>query len=225
MVGGLARLGEQRVAFVGHQKGRTARERQRRNFGMARAEGYRKALRIMDLAARYGHPVLTFVDTPGADCLEEGEARGISEAIADAQRRMFGLATPIVVTIIGEGGSGGAVGIGVGDHIMMLEHTYYSVIAPEACAAIIWHDGDRKAEAAEALKLGAQDALELGVVDEVVAEPLGGAHVDPEAAAERLQAALVRALDRLVGSPVARLVEARYRRFRDIGRRFAPAPE
>jgi acetyl-CoA carboxylase carboxyl transferase subunit alpha len=218
VVAGLARLEGRSVAVVGHQKGRTPRERRERNFGMARPEGYRKAMRLMALAARYGLPVLTLVDTPGADCLEDAEARGISEAIADSQRMMFTLPVPIAVTIIGEGGSGGAIGIGVGDHIMMLEHAYYSVIAPEACAAIIWHDGRRKAEAAQALKLRAQDAVELGVVDEIVPEPLGGAHTDPAAAADALKAALVPALDRLAAIPPAELIEARYRKFRDIGR-------
>jgi acetyl-CoA carboxylase carboxyl transferase subunit alpha len=218
IVAGLARLEGRSVAFVGHQKGRSARERQQRNFAMARADGYRKAMRVMDLAARYGHPILTFVDTPGADCLEDGEARGISEAIADAQRRMFALTTPIVVTIIGEGGSGGAIAIGVGDHIIMLQYAYYSVIAPEACAAIIWHDGTRRAEAAAALRLGAADALELGVVDEIVEEPLGGAHADPPDAAERLKAALTAALDRLSTVPPQQLLDARYSKFRNIGR-------
>lgn len=218
IVTGLAMLDGRPVSIAGHQKARTARERSMRNFGMAHAEGYRKALRVMQFAARLGRPIVTFLDTPGAACLEEAEARGVSEAIAVNQREMFFLPVPIVVVVIGEGGSGGAIGLGVGDHIAMLEHSYYSVIAPEACSAILWRDIERKAEMAEALRLTAKDALELKVIDEIVPEPMGGAHRDYAEAARNVKQCITRALERLDRIPTDELLERRYRKFMDMGR-------
>ena len=214
VVAGLGFLDGMPVAVVGHQKGRTLAERKRRNFGMARPEGYRKALRVMEIAARVGRPIISLVDTPGADCLEDSESRGISEAIAAAQQAMFRLPVPIVVVVIGEGGSGGAIGIGVGDRVYMMENSYYSVIAPESCAAILWRDRERKKEAAVALKLTAQDALELGIIDGVIPEPPGGAHEDPAAAAELVRETLLRALRELAGVPAEELLRQRYEKFR-----------
>jgi len=221
VVAGLAFLEGRPVAIAGHQKARTARERQRRNFGMAHPEGYRKALRVMQFAAKLRRPVITFLDTSGAACLEEAEARGISEAIAFNQREMSLLPVPIVVVVIGEGGSGGAIGLGVGDRIAMLEHSYYSVIAPESCASILWRDTERKAEMAAALKLTAEDALALGVIDEIIPEPLGGAHRDYAEIAARVKAAILRALAQLEKLPTQELLERRYRKFRDMGREAA----
>jgi len=205
------------VAIIGHQKGRTPAERRERNFAMAQPEGYRKAMRVMRLAAKMGHPIVTLIDTPGAACLEEAESRGISEAIATNQRDMFGLPVPIVSIVIGEGGSGGAIGIGVGDRVMMMEHTYYSVIAPESCAAILWRDRKLQEDAAEALKLTPQDALRLGVIDRIIAEPPGGAHNDPDAAAALLKQAITEALDDLATIPSDDLLERRYEKFRRMG--------
>jgi acetyl-CoA carboxylase carboxyl transferase subunit alpha len=217
IVAGLARLEGCPVAIIGQQKGRTASERKLRNFGMARPEGYRKAMRVMQLAARLGRPIITFVDTPGADCLEDSESRGISEAIATNQRDMFSLGVPVVTAVLGEGGSGGAVGIGVADRVLMFEHAYYSVIAPESCAAIIWRKAELRREAAAALKLTAADALHLGLVDEVIAEPPGGAHRDPLAAATALRAALLGALSELKGMASDDLTHQRYQKFRQMG--------
>jgi acetyl-CoA carboxylase carboxyl transferase subunit alpha len=208
------------VAIVGHQKGRTLAERKRRNFGMARPEGYRKALRVMRLAAALGRPIVALIDTPGADCMPEAEARGISQAIAHNQREMFGLPVPIVVVVIGEGGSGGAIGVGVGDRIYMMENSYYSVIAPESCAVILWRDPGLKKEAAAALKLSPRDALALGVIDGVIPEPPGGAHESPEDAARYVGETVSRALDELAEVSPEELMAQRYRKFRWMG---APA--
>ncbi len=218
VVAGLALLDGRPVVVAGHQKGRTARERTQRNFGMAHPEGYRKALRVMRLAAKLGHPIITFLDTPGAACLEEAEARGISEAIAVNQREMSRLPVPIVVVVIGEGGSGGAIGLGVGDHVAMLQYAYYSVITPEACAAILWRDGERKAEMAEALKLTAADALELGVVDEIIPEPVGGAHRAYTEMASRVNGSITRALQELDRLDTEELLQRRYDKFMRMGR-------
>jgi acetyl-CoA carboxylase carboxyl transferase subunit alpha len=218
IVAGLATLDGRPVIVTGHQKGRTARERTRRNFGMAHPEGYRKALRVMQLGAKLGHPIIALVDTPGAACLEEAEARGISEAIAMNQREMSRLPVPIVVVVIGEGGSGGAIGLGVGDHVAMLQYAYYSVITPEACAAILWRDGERKAEMADALKLTAQDALQLGIVDEIIPEPVGGAHREYAEMASRVKTTILEALKPLDELGAEELVDRRYRKFMDMGR-------
>jgi acetyl-CoA carboxylase carboxyl transferase subunit alpha len=205
------------VAVIGHQKGRQARERTRRNFAMAKPEGYRKAMRIMRLADRVGRPVITLIDTPGAHCLEESEARGVSEAIASNQREMFSLEVPIVPVIIGEGGSGGAIGIGVGDRVLMLGNSYYSVIAPESCAAILWRDRALKEEAADALRLTSDDALRLGIIDGIVKEPEGGAQTDTKAAANFLRQALVRTLSELEEIDWSELPRLRYEKFRKMG--------
>jgi len=217
MVAGLGFLEEYPVAVIGQQKGRTAAERRERNFGMARPEGYRKALRVMQLAARFGRPIITLIDTPGADCLEDSESRGISEAIATNQRDMFSLPVPLISVVIGEGGSGGAVGLGVGDRVYMLECTYYSVIMPEACAAILWRDPSLNREAAEALKLTALDALDLGLIDGIIPEPPGGAHNDYDAAANALQQQLLVALEELKDIPGEELTAARWDKFRRMG--------
>jgi len=217
MVGGIARLDGQYCVVLGQQKGRDIHERQQRNFGSARPEGYRKAMRLMRLAEKFGHPVLCLVDTPAADCSVHAEEHGISSAIAHSMRDAFLLRVPIVVAIIGEGGSGGAIGIGVGDRVLMLEHAIYSVIPPEGCAAILWKDPKLGPQAAEQLRLTAADARELGVIDEIVPEPLGGAHRDPDAVARSLRAAVVRHFDELRALPVEALLEQRYQRFRRIG--------
>lgn len=217
IVAGLGLLDQRPVAVIAQQKGRTSAERLQRNFGSAKAEGYRKALRVMRLAAKLGRPVITFIDTKGADCLEDAEARGVSEAIATSQREMFALPVPIICTVIGEGGSGGAIAIGVGDVVLMQENAYYSVIAPESCAAILWRSPERKVEAAAALKLTAQDALKLGVASAVVPEPPGGAHLDPPGAARILKSAITDALDSLCDTPPDQLLARRYERFRRIG--------
>ena len=217
IVAGLAQFNGRPVAVVGQQKGRTASERKQRNFGMARPEGYRKAMRIMQLAAKLGRPIITLIDTPGADCLEDSESRGISEAIATNQRDMFMLGVPVVAVILGEGGSGGAIGLGVADRVLMFQHAYYSVIAPESCAAILWRSADLRKEAAEALKLTSADALRLGIVDVIVPEPPGGAHRDPAAAGIALRELLTEALGRLEGIPADELIRTRYEKFRWMG--------
>lgn len=217
IVAGLARFHGEPVAVVGQQKGRTASERKQRNFGMARPEGYRKAMRIMQLAARLGRPIITLIDTPGADCLEDSEGRGISEAIATNQRDMFGLGVPVVAVILGEGGSGGAIGLGVADRVLMFEHAYYSVIAPESCAAILWRSSEMRKQAADALKITSADALRLGIVDAVVPEPPGGAHRDPATAAAALRRMLLTALDELRELSADELRAGRYEKFRWMG--------
>ena len=205
------------VAVVGHQKGRDTRQRIRRNFGQPRPEGYRKALRLMHLAERFGLPVLSFIDTPGAYPGIGAEERGQAEAIARNLEEMATLRVPIVVTITGEGGSGGALALGVGDRVLILQYAIYSVISPEGCAAILWKDQDRKADAAEAMKITAPDLRELGVVDEIVEEPLGGAHTDPPEMARRVGDAVERVLRQLLRKPVEQLLEDRYQRFRRLG--------
>ncbi|MBC7329696.1 acetyl-CoA carboxylase carboxyltransferase subunit alpha [bacterium] len=213
IVGGLASLNGQTVVFIGHQKGRTTKERRWRNFGSARPEGYHKALRLMKMAEKFGFPVLTFLDTPGAACLTEAEERGIAQAIARNLQEMSKLRTPIIVSVIGEGGSGGAIGIGLGDRLLMQENAYYSVISPESCAAIIWRDAKRAAEAAEALKLSAQDLYSLGVADEIVPEPEGGAHRDWEKSAQLLKEAILRHLEELQSIPLDELIQKRYEKY------------
>lgn len=225
MVGGIAVMDDQQVVFVGQQKGRDLKDRQYRNFGSAKPEGYRKALRIMKLAEKFKRPVICFIDTPAADCSVGAEERGISEAIARNMMEMSTLETPVVVVVLGEGGSGGAIGIGVGDSVLMLENSIYSVIPPEGCAAILWRDPAKGAEAAEALKITSAEALKIGVVDEVIKEPLGGAHRNVEASARSVKAALKKHLARFEKLPVAEMLDHRYKKFRDLGQFLEAAQE
>lgn len=218
IVGGLARLDGEPVMVIGHQKGRDTKEKVYRNFGMPNPEGYRKALRLMEMAERFGLPVITFVDTPGAFPGIGAEERGQAEAIARNLREMARLTVPIIVVITGEGGSGGALAIAVGDRVLMLEFAVYAVISPEGCAAILWSDGTKGEQAAEALKLTARDIKELEVIDEIVKEPLGGAHRDHKAMAKTLHEALSRNLKELRAIPPERLVEERYQKFRKMSR-------
>jgi acetyl-CoA carboxylase carboxyl transferase subunit alpha len=215
---GLARLDGMRVMVVGHRKGRSTEERVAANFGCAHPEGYRKALLKMQLAEKFGVPVVTLIDTQGAFPGIGAEERGQAGAIARNIQLMSALRVPIVSVVIGEGGSGGALGIGVADRLLILEHAYYSVISPEGCAAILWKDAEKKAEAAKALRLTAPDLLAFGIVDEIVQEPAGGAHRDPAAAAKTLQEVLARNLQELLAVPPAELRERRYRKFRSIGK-------
>jgi acetyl-CoA carboxylase carboxyl transferase subunit alpha len=217
IVGGFARFHGRPVLVLGHQKGRDTKQRVARNFGQAKPEGYRKALRLMKLAAKFGRPILTFVDTPGAYPGLDAEERGQAEAIARNLRAMSRLPVPIIVTITGEGGSGGALAIAVGDQINMLENSIYSVISPEGCASILWRDAAKAELAAEALRITAKDLSELGIVDEIVPEPEGGAHSDHEAAAQLLEPVLVRALDEFSVKSVPELLERRYAKFRRMG--------
>src|SRR5216117_1728580 len=211
---GLATLGTQRCVIITHQKGRNTKENVMRNFGCAHPEGYRKALRLMRLGEKFGMPVISLIDTPGAFPGIGSEERHISEAIAVNLREMMKLRVPIVAAVIGEGGSGGALGIGVADRVLILENAYYSVISPEGCAAILWKDRAAASKAAEALKLTAKDLLKLGVVDEVVPEPEGGAHRDYDVAAANLGITLRGNLSRLRESPIDELLTARYQKFR-----------
>lgn len=217
IVCGVARLNGEPVAVIGQQKGRETREKIRRNFGMPYPEGYRKALRIMKMAERFKLPIFTFIDTPGAYPGIEAEERGQSEAIARNLFEMSKLKTPIIATVIGEGGSGGALAIGVADHVIMLGYSVYSVISPEGCASILWKDAKQAEIAAESMGMTAGRLKELGLIDEIVAEPLGGAHRDMPAMAESLSASLEAARQRLVKFPVDDLVENRHRRFANMG--------
>ena len=217
LIGGTAFFGDRAVMIIAHQKGRDTKENILRNFGMPQPEGYRKALRLMKLAEKFNLPVLCFVDTPGAYPGVESEARHVSEAIAVNLREMAMLKVPSIAVIIGEGGSGGALGIGVTDRVLIFENAYYSVISPEGCAAILWKDRVHAPKAAEALKLNAANLKDLGVVDEVIAEPLGGAHNDPAAAANSLKDAFTRHLADLVDKPVEELLDQRYERYRALG--------
>ena len=217
MPSGMAMLGSQRCVVITHQKGRNTKENVMRNFGCAHPEGYRKALRLMYLAEKFGMPVISLIDTPGAFPGIGSEERHISEAIAVNLREMMRLRVPIIAAVIGEGGSGGALGIGVADRVLIFENAYYSVISPEACSAILWRDRRHAAEAAEALKLTAQDLLKLGVVDEIIPEPEGGAHRDYESAAANLGVALCQTLERIGKTPVEDLLKKRYKKFRGLG--------
>jgi acetyl-CoA carboxylase carboxyl transferase subunit alpha len=217
IVGGVARLEDRPVVVIGHQKGRDTREKVRRNFGMPRPEGYRKALRLMRLAERFRLPVITFIDTPGAYPGVGAEERGQSEAIARNLYVMARLETPILSVVIGEGGSGGALAIGVCDKLLMFQYSTYSVISPEGCASILWRSAEKASEAAEAMGVTAQSLARLGLVDEIIPEPLGGAHRDPEAMARSLQTALVSALNELTAVPAERLVAKRYERLMHYG--------
>src|SRR6266581_4810854 len=214
---GMAMLGKRRCVLLTHQKGRNTKENVMRNFGCAHPEGYRKALRLMRLAEKFGMPVISLIDTPGAFPGIGSEERHISEAIAANLREMMSLRVPIIAAVIGEGGSGGALGIGVADCVLILENAYYSVISPEACSAILWRDRRHAAEAAEALKLTAQDLLKLEVVDEIVPEPEGGAHRDYDSVTASLGKALRHALQQISQVPVADLLERRYQKFRRLG--------
>jgi acetyl-CoA carboxylase carboxyl transferase subunit alpha len=217
IVGGLATLDERRVVVIGQQKGRDTKENLMRNFGSPHPEGYRKALRLMQLAEKFDIPVVTFIDTPGAYPGVGAEERHIAEAIAVNLRDMMALKTPLLAVVIGEGGSGGALGIGVCDRVLILENAYYSVISPEGCAAILWKDRANAAQAAAALKLTAKDLLELDVVDEVVPEPLGGAHKNYDETAATLKKAILKNLDKLCEVKIPDLLEARYKKYRKMG--------
>lgn len=217
VVTGLAHLGEQKVMFVGHQKGKNLAERTACNFGCAHPEGYRKALHKMELASKFGLPIVSFIDTPGAYPGIGAEERGQAAIIAENLMRMSQIDTPIVCVVIGEGGSGGALGIGVGDKVAMLEHAYYSVISPEGCATILWKSAEHSPKAAQALKFTGRDLLRFNVIDEVIPEPLGGAHRDRREAASILKSFLVRSLREIARLPRADLLQRRYDKFRRIG--------
>ena len=217
IVGGIARLDGRPVMVIGQQKGRDTKEKVRRNFGMPRPEGYRKAKRLMEMAERFKLPILTFIDTPGAYPGVGAEERGQSEAIARNLFVMSELKTPIVCTVIGEGGSGGALAIGVGDRLLMLQYSTYSVISPEGCASILWKSAEKAPEAAEAMGLTAPRLQELGLVDQIVTEPLGGAHRDLESMADRLKQALLESLDVLDAVPLDKLLDQRYQRLMQYG--------
>jgi acetyl-CoA carboxylase carboxyl transferase subunit alpha len=217
IVGGFARLGGHRVVVIGTQKGRDTKENILRNFGSAHPEGYRKALRLMQLADRFGLPVITLIDTAGAYPGIGSEERHVGEAIAVNLREMMMMQVPIIAAVIGEGGSGGALGIGVADRVLILENAYYSVISPEGCAAILWKDRANAPKAAEALKITAKDLLELKLVDDIVPEPLGGAHNDTVATAANVKASLLKHLDELAALPVAERMKKRYEKFRAHG--------
>ncbi len=217
MPGGFARLEGRKVMVIGHQKGRDTKENLRRNFGSAHPEGYRKALRLMRLAEKFDIPVVTLIDTPGAYPGIEAEERNIAEAIAFNLREMMMLRVPVVAVVIGEGGSGGALGIGVADRVLMMENAYYSVISPEGCAAILWKDRKYATEAASALKLNAADLVNLKIIDELVPEPMGGAHHDHVAAASNLKKAVIKHLHELEAVEKDELLERRYQKFRNYG--------
>lgn len=224
MIGGFARLGEHRVVVVGTQKGRDTKENILRNFGSAHPEGYRKALRLMRLADKFSLPIITLIDTAGAYPGVGAEERHIAEAIAVNLREMTLLDVPVIAIVIGEGGSGGALGIGVADRVLILENAYYSVISPEGCAAILWKDRAASAKAAAALKITANELLEFKLVDEIVPEPLGGAHTDPAAAAGALKSALLRHLNELLALPGPERLKKRYEKFRAHGHFLEKAP-
>src|SRR5438132_4623122 len=225
IVGGFARFNDRSIMVIGHQKGKTLKERRQRNFGMPNPECYRKALRLMRMAEKFGRPIVTFIDTPGAYPGIGAEERGQAEAIAHNLFVMSRLAVPIVSVVIGEGGSGGALALGVADRVLMLEHAVYSVISPEGCAAILWDDPGKAPDAAAALKLTAKDLLELGVIDEVIPEPMGGAHRDPSAMAERLAKALSAHLGQLAelsGEEILARRDVKYRKMGSVGEPSQP---
>jgi acetyl-CoA carboxylase carboxyl transferase subunit alpha len=217
LIGGFATLGNQRVMVLGHNKGRSVDENVERNFGMANPEGYRKALRLMRLAERYGLPVISLIDTPAASPVKEAEERGQAEAIAHNMVEMARLEVPIIVIVIGEGGSGGAIGIGVGDAVLMLSNAIYSVIPPEGCAVILWRDSSFAPQAAESLKITASSLLQLKVIDEIVDEAGGGAHNDPRGTALHVKKALIKHLDKLKGVSTTKLLQRRFEKFEGMG--------
>jgi acetyl-CoA carboxylase carboxyl transferase subunit alpha len=218
IVGGFATLDEYKVMVIGHQKGRDTKSNVYRNFGMPNPEGYRKALRLMKLAEKFGKPIITFIDTPGAFPGMEAEERGQGEAIARNLLEMSRLRVPIIVVIIGEGASGGALGIGVGDKILMMENCWYSVISPESCSSILWRSWDYKEQAAEALKLTAEDLIKFNVIDSIIPEPLGGAHKNYEESAANVKAAILRELPRLVRMRPEKLIDERVEKFSAMGK-------
>ena len=217
LIGGLARIGDHRVVLIGHEKGRATEDKISRNFGMPQPEGYRKATRLMFLAERFKLPLVTMIDTPGAYPGIDSEERGQSEAIAFNLSVMSSLKSPILVNVIGEGGSGGALAIGVGDHISMMEYATYSVASPEACASIVWRDADKAAEAAEAMQLNAKNILKLKLIDEIIDEPLGGSHRGPDKAALFLKDSIIANLSKLKSHPIQNLVARRYERLMSYG--------
>jgi acetyl-CoA carboxylase carboxyl transferase subunit alpha len=217
IVGGLAKIDNQKIMVIGHQKGRDTKENLRRNFGCAHPEGYRKALRLMQMAEKFNLPIVIFIDTPGAYPGIGAEERGQAQAIALNLREMTQIACPLIAIVIGEGGSGGALGIGVADKICVLENAYYSVISPEGCAAILWKDSSKAPESAEVLKLTAADLLKMGIIDEVVPEPLGGAHRDPQKMGRILKETINRNLKELKAKNLEELLRLRYKKFRGIG--------
>ncbi len=217
MVGGFGSIDGRTVMFIGHQKGTTTKLRQYRNFGMANPEGYRKALRLMKLAEKFNKPIVTFLDTPGAYPGIEAEERGQGEAIARNIYEMFGLKVPVICVVIGEGASGGAIGIGIGDRVFMLENTWYSVISPENCSSILWRSWDQKQEAAKALKLTASDMHENKLIDGIIPEPIGGAHTDPETVFATVKSEIVKQLDELGKKTTEQLVQERMEKFSAMG--------
>jgi len=217
LIGGLAKIEDTKILVIGQQKGRGTQENIYRNFGCAHPEGYRKALRLMYLAQKCRLPIVTFIDTPGAYPGIGAEERGQAQAIAQNLKEMADIKTSILCIIIGEGGSGGALGIGIGDRICILENAYYSVISPEGCAAILWKDSSKAPEAASTLRLTAKDLLEMGIVDEIIPEPLGGAHRDPARMAATIKEAILRNLKELLAQPIEKLLKDRYEKFRRIG--------
>ena len=217
IIGGIAEIEGNSVMVIGHEKGRETEDKVKRNFGMPQPEGYRKAKRLMQLAERFNLPVITFIDTAGAYPGIEGEERGQSEAIATNLSVMSKLKTPIIVIITGEGGSGGALAIGVGDHIAILEHATYSVASPEACASIIWRTAEKASDAAEAMKVSAQELIKIKIVDEIIKEPLGGAHRDYKQVSESVRSCILKNLGILLSKPVDELLEARYKKLLEIG--------
>ena len=214
---GLAKIDKEKILIVGHQKGRDTKENLMRNFGSAHPEGYRKAIRVMELAAKFNVPIVCFIDTPGAYPGIGAEERGQAEAIAYNLQEMFTLKVPIIVIVIGEGGSGGALGIGIGDRVCVMENSYYSVISPEGCAAILWKDRKKAPEASAVLQLTAPELLKLGVIDEIIKEPLGGAHREPEETAETVKETIKKYLAELKTIPPDKLIEQRYAKFRKMG--------
>ncbi|URQ67795.1 acetyl-CoA carboxylase carboxyltransferase subunit alpha [SAR86 cluster bacterium] len=217
VIGGIGSIGEYKVMFIGHEKGRSTEEKILHNFGMSQPEGYRKACRLMELAERFSLPIVTLVDTPGAYPGIDSEERGQSEAIAHNLRVMSSLKTPIIVNVVGEGGSGGALALGVGDHISMLEHSTYSVASPEACASIVWRDSTKADLAAEAMKLNAESVYDLGLIDEVIPEPLGGAHRSFDQASSNLYKVLIKNLDDLTSMSIDSLLDRRYKKLMSYG--------
>ncbi len=218
IVGGVARFDGKSVMIVGHQKGRDIKEKIRRNFGMSQPAGYRKALRLMQMAEKFNMPIITFIDTPGAYPGVDAEEKGQAEAIATNMFSIIPLKVPIICVIIGEGGSGGALAIGIGDHITMLEHSVYSVISPEGCASILWGDKDKTSQAANALCITANDLLKFKVIDEIIREPLGGAHRNHKQAAIRMKKSLRKNLERLTQIPLSELIQLREKKFREMGK-------